>query len=95
METLALWRNILLVYLIILTIPCVAIPGIALFFAQKYLRLGRKKLRLPLRTIQIWANRIEKKTDQVARRAIEVPIAAQANVTRVKATVNAIRKEFG
>ena len=94
METLALWRDISLVWLIVLCLIPIAIPGVLLYFGQKYLRIGRKKLKSYLQIGQVWAKRAETETYKAARRVIEVPIQVQANVARAQTTAQAVRDEL-
>lgn len=86
-EAVAFWSQVSTVFLCLLSAVFVAVPLILLFFAQKYMRLGRKKLVLPMLYAQLWAVRVENATLTAAHRVIGVPIAANTGAARVQATV--------
>lgn len=94
METTALFRDISILWLAILCLVPIAIPGALFFFAQKYLRLGRKRLVPLLRLGSLWAQRVQNETDRAARRVITVPIGVQANTTRLKVTGKSLLREL-
>ena len=94
METVALLRDISICWLALLCLVPIAIPGAALFFGQKYLRLGRRKFKPLLQIGALWAQRIQNETDRAARRAINVPIGVQANATRMRVTAKSLLREF-
>jgi hypothetical protein len=94
MDTVALLRDISICWLALLCLVPIAIPGAALFFGQKYLRLGRKKLRPLMKVGGLWAQRIQNETDRAARRAINVPIGVQANATRIRVTAKGLFREL-
>jgi hypothetical protein len=85
-ETLALWRNVALVLLCIEAAVFVAVPGVILFFAQKYLRKFRHWLRLPLLRVLVYALRLQNLTLRASTGVIGVPVAMQMLGVRVRAT---------
>lgn len=92
---LAPWRDLSIVWLILLTIIPLAVPLVALYFAQLYLRRFRRWLRMPLLNAQVWALRIQQGATRASDRAARVPIAlhsagARADVT-ARGVVNFLR----
>ena len=83
---LAPWRDLSIIWLVLLTMIFVAVPGVAFFFAVRGVRYVNRWLRLPLLTAQLWALRIESGTKRASDAIVEVPIriyskSAQARVT--------------
>ncbi len=89
-ETLAPWRDIALVLLCLEAAILVAIPGVILFFAQKYLRRFRHWLRLPLLRIQVYALRVEHLTLRASNAIADVPITLQVLGARARASARRI-----
>jgi hypothetical protein len=85
-ESLAPWRDLALILLCIEAAVLIAVPGIALFFAQKYLRVFRHWLRLPLLRVLVYALRVQNVTLRASTGIIGVPIAMQMLGVRVRAT---------
>ncbi len=85
-QTLAPWRDLAVILLCIEAIILVAIPGVILFFAQKYLRIFRHWLKLPLLRVQVYTLRVQEVTQRAANRIADVPIALQMLNVRVRAT---------
>ena len=86
MDSLAPWRDLSLIWLILLAMVLVAMPGVALFFVLRGVRYVSRWLRLPLLYAQLWALRIEDGTKRTSKVISEVPIrlhsrSAQARVT--------------
>ncbi|MCI0475618.1 MAG: hypothetical protein L0Y55_05175, partial [Anaerolineales bacterium] len=69
---LAPWRDLSIVWLILLTIIPLVVPLVALYFAQLYLRRFRRWLRMPLLNAQVWALRIEQGAARASDRAANV-----------------------
>lgn len=90
LETLGLWRDLAVILLLLQVLVMLAIPGVALFFAQKYLRIGRKALRLPLLRVQVFCLRVEQVTQRSAAAVVGVPIGAHALSARVRATARTL-----
>ncbi len=87
---LAPWRDLSLVWLILLTMIFVAVPGALLYGAQLYLRKFNRWLKLPLRNAQMWALRIEQGTARVADQIAAVPITLHSAGTRVHVTTQRV-----
>jgi hypothetical protein len=89
-ELLAPWRDLALLLLCIEAAVLIAVPGIALFFAQKYLRIVRHWLRLPLLRILVYALRVQNLTLRASNGIVGVPIAMQMLGVRMRATARRI-----
>jgi hypothetical protein len=89
-QTLALLRDLSLMLLCLEAAVFVAVPGVILFFAQRYLRRFRHWLRLPLLRVQVYALRIQQLTLQVSERVITVPITLQMLNARLRTTARRV-----
>jgi hypothetical protein len=89
-NVLAPWRDLSIVWLALLTLLLLAVPGIALYFAQLYLRRFNRWLRLPLLTAHVWALRIQDGTTRAADRIANVPIALFSARARVSVTTRGV-----
>ncbi len=83
---LAPWRDLSIIWLVLLAMIFVAVPGVALFFALRGMRALNRWIRLPLLYAQLWALRIEEGADRASDAIAGVPIqlhsrSAQARVT--------------
>ena len=85
-ETLAPWRDLALILLCIEAAIFVAIPGVVLYFAQRYLRVFRHWLRLPLLRVLVYTLRVQNMTLRASTGIIGVPIAMQMLGVRMRAT---------
>lgn len=85
-ETLAPWRDLAMVLLCIEAAVLIAVPGVILFFAQKYLRVFRHWLRLPLLRVLVYTLRAQNMTLRASTGIIGVPIAMQMLGVRMRAT---------
>jgi hypothetical protein len=89
-SALAPWRDLSIVWLALLTMLFVAVPGIAFYFAQLYLRRFRRWLRLPLLTAHVWALRIEQGTARASERIAGAPIALHCASARFSVTTRGV-----
>ncbi len=87
---LAFWRDLAIVWLVLLTMIIVAVPGVILYLAQLYLRRFRRWLRMPLLNAQVWALRIRQGTQRTATRVANVPIGLYSMDTRLRVTARAM-----
>ena len=87
---LAPWRDLSIVWLALLTMILLAVPGCALYFAQLYLRRFNRWLRLPLLHAQVWALRIQQGTTRAAERTANVPIALHGAGARFGVTTRGV-----
>jgi len=92
---LAPWRDLSIIWLVLLTMIILLAPGVALFFALRGVRYVNRWLRLPLLNAQLWALRIQAGTQRASNAICEVPIklysaSAQARVT-VRGVINYMR----
>jgi hypothetical protein len=87
---LAPWRDLSIVWLVFWTAILLAVPGIALFFAQLYLRRFNRWLRLPLLTAQMWALRIEQSTARASEHIANVPIELHSAGTQFRVTAHGV-----
>jgi hypothetical protein len=85
-ESLAPWRDLALLLLCVEAAVLIAVPGIALFFAQKYLRIFRRWLRMPLLRVLVYALRVQNITVRASSGIAGVPIAMQMLGVRMRAT---------
>ncbi len=85
-ETLAPWRDLALILLCLEAAVLIAVPGIILYFAQKYLRKFRHWLRLPLLRVLVYALRVQNLTLRASNEIAGVPIAMQMLAVRLRAT---------
>jgi hypothetical protein len=87
---LAPWRDLSVVWLVLLTMIFVAVPGIVFYFAQLYLRRLNRWLRLPLLTAQVWALRIEQGSARVSERIASVPIGLHSASANIRVTTRGV-----
>ena len=87
---LAPWRDLSIVWLVFWTVILLALPGIALFFAQLYLRRFNRWLRLPLLTAQVWALRIEQGAARTSERIANVPIGLHSASAQFRVTTRGV-----
>jgi hypothetical protein len=87
---LAPWRDLSIVWLALVTMLLLAVPGIALYFAQLYLRRFSRWLRLPLLYAQVWALRIEQGAARSADRMAGMPIALYGASARLRVTTRGV-----
>ncbi|GEM_PF-747193 len=85
-DALAFWRDLSIVWLTLLTILIVAVPGVLVYLAQLYLRRFRRWLRTPLLDARVWALRIAQHTQRVSVRVANVPITLYALGARLQVT---------
>ena len=85
-ETLAPWRDLALILLCLEAAVLIAVPGVILFFAQKYLRKFRHWLRLPLLRVLVYTLRVQNLTLRASNEIAGVPIAMQMLAVRLRAT---------
>ncbi len=85
-QTLAFFRDLSIMLLCLEAFILMLIPGIILFFAQRYLRRFRHWLRLPLLRVQVYALRVQHLTMRATDGVARVPIAMQMIATRVRVT---------
>jgi hypothetical protein len=91
-QTLGILRDLSALLLCLECALFLAVPLVVLFFAQKYLRIGRKWLRAPLLRVQVIALRAQNVTMRATSALARVPIAARSAATRVRVTANAFVK---
>ena len=84
--TIAFLRDIAAILICLECAVLVAVPGVILFFAQKYLRKGRRALHVPFLRVQVLALRVQNVTMNVSDAIAKVPIKIQMVGTRVRAT---------
>jgi hypothetical protein len=87
---LALWRDLSIVWLVLLTMIILAVPGVAFYFAQLYLRRFRRWLRLPLLHAQVWTLRIQRGTTGASDRIADVPITLHSARARLSTTTRGV-----
>ncbi len=63
------------------------VPLVIIFFAQKYLRLFRHWLRLPLLRVQVYMLRIQHTTMRATDGVARLPIAMNMLATQVRVTI--------
>lgn len=89
-SSLAPWRDLSLVWLSILAMLALLVPGVALFHAIRGLRAVRRWLRLPLLYAQLWALRIEQGTRRASETIVEVPIRVHSRSAQARVTLRGV-----
>ncbi len=87
---LAPWRDLSIVWLGLLTMIIVAVPGVAFFYAVRGMRALNRWLRLPLLNAQLWALRIEQGTQRASDAMVEVPIQLQSRSAQARVTLRGV-----
>ncbi len=87
---LAPWRDLAIIWLVLLALIIMAVPGVLLFFAVKGLRALKRWIRKPLLQAQVWARRIEHGTTKATDSVAEVPIGIRAASTRATVTTRGV-----
>lgn len=87
---LALWRDLSIVWLILLALIPLAVLLVVFYLAQLYLRRFRRWLRLPLLHAQVWALRIEQGTARASARVANVPIGLRSAGVRAEVTARGV-----
>ena len=89
-ETLNFWANVAAIYLMFLMFLGVLVVGALLGFVWWYLRKGRRALALPFLYAQVYALRVQRTTQQVSDKVVQVPIALHATSEQVATTSRAL-----
>ena len=87
---LAPWRDLSIVWLSILAAIIIAVPGVALFYAVRGMRVLNRWLRLPLLNAQLWALRIEQGTQRASDMIVEVPIQLHSRSAQARVTIRGV-----
>ncbi len=83
-EVLGILRDIAALLLCLECAIFLAVPGVALFFAQIYLRKGRRALRVPLLRVLVLTLRVQHATTRLSNAIVNVPIRIQMLGARVR-----------
>jgi hypothetical protein len=89
-STLALWSDLSIIWLVLLTMLMLLVPGVAFFFALRGVRYVNRWLRLPLLNAHLWALRIEDGTHRASRAICQVPIKLYSTNAQVRVTVRGV-----
>jgi hypothetical protein len=89
-SSLAPWRDLSIVWLSILAMILMLIPGAVFFFAIRGMRAVNRWLRLPLLIAQLWALRIEQGTRRASEVIVEVPIAVHSRSAQARVTARGV-----
>ena len=84
------WRDLSIIWLVLLTMIFVAVPGVAFFFALRGVRYVNRWVRLPLLYAQLWALRIESGTKRGSEAIVEVPIRLYSRSAQARVTVRGV-----
>ena len=84
---LAPWRDLSIIWLVLLTMLILAVPGIALYFAVRGVRYVNRWLRMPLLYAQLWALRIQTGTQRASDAICQVPIKLYSTSAQTRVTV--------
>ena len=87
---LAPWRDLSIMWLVLLTMLILLVPGAAFFFALRGVRYVKRWLRVPLLHAQLWALRIEAGTRRASNAICEVPIRLYSTSAQVRVTVRGV-----
>ncbi len=85
-ETLQPWRDLAVILLCLEAAVLFAIPGVALFFAQKYLRRFRHWLKTPLLRAQVYTLKAQELTQRASNSVAGVPVSMQMLGVRARET---------
>jgi hypothetical protein len=91
-ETLGMWRDIALIFLIVQSFIVTLATGAVFGVAWWYLRKGRKALVMPLLYGQVYALRAQHITLKATDKVAAVPIGANALAARIGTTVRTLVK---
>ncbi len=94
-SSLAPWRDLAAILLVLECAVLFAVPGVALFFAQKYLRRFRRWLRFPLLRVQVYALRVEHLSLRLSNSVIGIPITMQMLGARTRTTLRRLGRRRG
>ena len=87
---LAPWRDLSIMWLVLLTMIILLAPGAALFFALRGVRYMNRWLRVPLLNAQLWALRIQTGTQRASNTICEVPIRLYSTSAQARVTVRGV-----
>ncbi len=87
---LAPWRDLAIIWLVLLALIIMAVPGVLLFFAVKGLIALKRLIRKPLLQAQVWARRIQDGTTKATDKVAGVPIGIRAASTRAAVTTRGV-----
>jgi len=87
---LAPWRDLSIVWLGLLTMIFVAVPGVAFYYAVRGMRALNAWLRPQLLNAQMWAMHIQHGTARVSNRIAAVPIALHSTSARISTTTRGV-----
>jgi len=87
---LAPWRDLSIIWLVLLTMLFVAVPGVAFFLAVRGVRYVNRWLRLPLSNGRVWALRIEHGTKRASDAIVEVPIRIYSRSEQASVTIRGV-----
>lgn len=77
-------------WLVLLTMLILLVPGAAFFFALRGVRYVNRWLRMPLMQAQLWALRIQTGTTRASNAVSGVPIKLYSTSARVRVTVRGV-----
>ena len=89
-ELLGILRDIAALLLCLECAVMIAVPGVILFFAQKYLKKGRRALRVPLLRLVVLTLRVQHLTQRATSAIIDADIKLEMLATRVFTTARAL-----
>lgn len=87
-ESLSIWADVAAIFLVMQIFVFTIFASVTLGMAWWYLRLGRKKLVVPLLMAQVYALRIQHATNRVGNKIVSVPIGINATVKRAQVTAS-------
>ncbi len=89
-NVLAPWRDLAIVWLGLLTILFVAVPGVVFYFGVRGIRAAKRWLRPKLLLAQVWAKRIQNGAARASARVAALPIALSSAGARMSATARRV-----
>jgi hypothetical protein len=89
-ELLGILRDIAAILLCLECAILIAVPGVILFFATKYLRKGRRALRVPLLRLVVLTLRVQHATQRATSAIIDAEIKVEMLATGVLTTARAL-----
>ncbi len=89
-SALAPWRDLSIIWLALLAMIIIAVPGVALFFAVRGMRALNRWLRLPLLYAQLWALRIDQSAQRASNVIAEIPIRVHSRGVQARITLRGV-----
>jgi hypothetical protein len=87
---LAPWRDLSLIYLLILPIVITGAIAVGMYYAVRGMRFVNRWLKTPLLYAQVWALRIQHATTRASYNIAEVPIRMHSNSEQTRIVLRGV-----